>query len=123
MAHLLRTNRHRFKPLAPRPEQYRLLERLCSDLRKLIDDKTCLSNHITSCLKEYSLQAVGLFRDVASPISLAFLRAFPDPDTVRQASRSDFIAFFRTHRYTHPQRVDTLYERTHASAPATDPVV
>jgi len=123
MAHLLRTDRHRFKPLAPQPEQYRLLERLCSDLRKLIDAKTCLSNQITSCLKEYYPQAVGLFRDVASPISLAFLRAFPDPDTVRQTDRSGFAAFFRTHRYTHPRRVDALYERTHTSAPAADPVV
>jgi transposase len=123
MAHLLRTDRHRCKPLAPRPAQYRLLERLCSDLRKLIDDKTCLSNQITSCLKEYYPQAVGLFRDVARPISLAFLRAFPDPDTVRQTDRSAFAAFFRTHRYTHPQRVDALYERTHASAPGADPVV
>ncbi len=49
-AHLLRTDRHRFKPLAPAPEQYRRLDRLCLDLRKLIDDKTRLSNQITSCL-------------------------------------------------------------------------
>jgi transposase len=37
MAHLLRTDRHRFQPLAPAPEHYRLLDRLCLDLRKLID--------------------------------------------------------------------------------------
>ena len=122
-AHLLRTDRHRFKPLVPAPEQYRLLDRVCLDLRKLIEEKTRLSNQITSCLKEYYPQAVGLFRDVASPISLAFLHAFPDPDTVQQTDRSDFATFFRTQRYTHPQRVDALYERTHAPAPAADPVV
>jgi hypothetical protein len=101
----------------------RLLDRLCLDLRKLIDEKTRLSNQITSCLKEYYPQAVGLFRDVASPISLAFLQAFPDPDTVRQTDRSAFAAFFRAQRYTHPQRVDALYERTHAPVPEADPVV
>jgi transposase len=69
MAHLLRTDRHRFKPLAPAPAHYRLLDRLCLDLRKLIDEKTRLSNQIASCLKEYYPQAVGLFRDVASPIA------------------------------------------------------
>ena len=123
MAHLLRTDRHRFKPLAPAPEHYRLLERLCLDLRKLIDDKTRLSNQITSCLKEYYPQAVGLFRDVASPITLAFLQAFPDPETVQQTDRNAFVAFFRAQHYTHPQRVDVLYERTHAPAPVADPVV
>ena len=122
-AHLLRTDRHRFQPMAPAPEHYRLLDRMCLDLRKLIDEKTRLSNQITSCLKEYYPQAVGLFRDVASPISLAFFQAFPDPDTVRQTDRSDFAAFFRTQRYTHPQRVDALYERTHAPVPEADPVV
>lgn len=122
-AHLLRTDRHRFKPMAPAPEQYRLLDRMCLDLRKLIDEKTRLSNQITSCLKEYYPQAVGLFSDVASSISLAFLQTFPEPDTVQQTDRSDFAAFFRTQRYTHPQRVDALYERTHAPVPEADPVV
>jgi transposase len=123
MAHLLRTDRHRFKPLAPPPAHYRLLDRLCLDLRKLIDEKTRLSNQITACLKEYYPQAVDLFRDVASPISLAFLQAFPDPATVQQTDRSTFGAFFRTQRYTHPQRVDALYERTHAPALKADPIV
>lgn len=123
LAHLLRTDRHRFMPLAPPPEPYRLLERLCLDLRKLIDEKTRLSNQMTSCLKEYYPQAVGLFRDVASPISLAFLQAFPDPDTVRQTDQSCFAAFFRAQHYTHPQRIDTLYMWTHAPTPPADPVV
>jgi transposase len=35
LAHLLRTDRHRFKPLVLLPEDYRLLDRLCLDLRKL----------------------------------------------------------------------------------------
>jgi hypothetical protein len=123
MAQRLRTDRHRFQPLAPPPEHYRLLDRLCLDLRKLIDAKTRLRNQITSCLKEYYPQAVGVFRDVARPMSWAFLQAFPDPDTVPQTDRSAFAAFFRVQRYTHPQRVDALYARTHAPGPEADPVV
>src|SRR3990167_2660601 len=33
LAHLLRTDRHRFKALVPLPEDYRLLDRFCGDLR------------------------------------------------------------------------------------------
>jgi len=36
-AHLLRTDRHRFKPLGLAAEDYRLLDRLCLDLRKLVE--------------------------------------------------------------------------------------
>jgi transposase len=96
---------------------------LCLDLRKIIDEKTRLSNQITSCLKEYYPQAVGLFRDVASQISLAFLKAFPDPQTVLGTNKSRFTAFFRKQRYTHPQRVDALYEQTRVKAPEADPVL
>lgn len=123
MAHLLRTDRHRCPPLAPPPEPYRLLDRLCLDLRKLIEEKPRLSNHITSCLKAYDPPAVGWLREVASPIARAFLQAFPDPDTVRQPDRSAFTAFFRAQHYTHPPRVDALAARTHAPVPAADPVV
>jgi len=42
---------------------------------------------------------------------------------VRQTDRSAFAAFFRAQHSTHPQRVDTLYERTHAPTPEADPVV
>jgi transposase len=95
MAPLLRTARHRCKPLVPPLEHYRLLARLGLDLRQRIDDKTRLRHHMTSCLKEYSPQAVGWFRDVARPISVAFLQMFPDPDPVRQTAQSAFAACFR----------------------------
>jgi hypothetical protein len=42
---------------------------------------------------------------------------------VRQTDRQTFAAFFHAQRYTHPQRVDMLYARTHAPAPEADPVV
>jgi transposase len=123
LAHRLRTERHRFKPLGPPPEPYRRLERRGLDVRQRIDDKTRLSNHITSCLKAYSPQAVGWFRDVASPIAVACLPTFPDPDTVRQTDQSAFAACFRAPCSTPPPRVDTRYARTHTPAPEADPVV
>ena len=60
LAHLLRTDRHRFKPLVLLPEDYRLLDRLCLDLRKLVDDRTRVVNQINDCLKEFYPQALGV---------------------------------------------------------------
>jgi transposase len=53
LAHLLRTDRHRFRPFQLLPEPYRLLDRLCSDLRKLVEDRTRVVNQIQQCLKEF----------------------------------------------------------------------
>ena len=78
LAHLLRTDRQRFKALRPFPEDYRLLDRLCQDLRKLVDEKSRISNQITSVLKEFYPKALELF-SLDSNIGIAFLKTFPDP--------------------------------------------
>jgi len=123
MAHLLRTDRHRFSPLEMLPEEYRLLGELCKDLRQMIEDKTRLMNRLTSCLKDYYPQAVGLFSGVDSPISTTFLKAFPDPSVLAACSEKKFQAFFARQRYPHPKRVSELFERTRVPAPVADPVV
>ena len=123
MAHLLRTDRHCFKPLAPLPEDYRLLDRLCADLRKIIDDKVRVSNQLTAVLKEYYPQALGLFASFDSRIALAFLAAFADPHSLRALKKSRFIAFFKRQRYTHPERVESMWRQAQVPAPEADPVV
>jgi transposase len=123
MAHLLRTDRHRFTPLRLRPDAYRLLEQLCQDLRQLTHDKTRLVNRLSACLKEYYPQALGLFSQLDAPISLAFLQAFPDPPTLQAVSYKRFAAFFAKKHYSHPERVETLYQQTRQPAPSADPMV
>lgn len=99
LAHLLRTDRHRFKPLSLLPEQYRLLDQLCLDLRKLVDARTRLANQITACLKEFYPQALGLFCEIDSPISMAFLKSFPDPETLLATTKRRLASFFKKQNY------------------------
>lgn len=123
LAHLLRTDRQRFKPLLPMPEDYRLLDRLCLDLRKIVEEKSRLMNQITSSLKEYYPQAVGLFSETDSPICTAFLQAFPDPDTLLACKKTRFVAFFKKQRYPRPELIDTLWQKVQAPSVKADPVV
>lgn len=121
-AHLLRTDRHVFKALKPLPEDYRLLDRLCSDLRKLVDEKSRITNQITSCLKEFYPKALELF-SLNSQISIDFLKAFPDHQKLTACRKKTFCAFFEKHQYSHPDRVEKLWEITRLPALQPDAVV
>lgn len=123
MAHLLRTDRHCFKPLRPLPEDYRLLDRLCADLRKIIDDKVRVINQLTAVLKEYYPQPLGLFASFDSRIALVFLAAFADPQSLRGVKKSRFLAFFKRHGYTHPERVESMWQQAQSPALEADPVI
>jgi len=123
LAHLLRTDRHRFKPLVLPPEDYRLLDRLCLDLRKLVDDRTRVVNQINDCLKEFYPQALELFYKMDSAISIAFLGTFPDPKILLATTKRRFRAFLRAQNYPYLEKADQLYGKIHAPAPQADPVI
>jgi transposase len=120
-AHLLRTDRQRFRALNPLPEDYRLLDRLCQDLRKLVDEKSRISNQITSLLKEYYPKALELV-SVDSKIAIAFLRTFPDPGALASFDKKSFVGFFKKHHYSRPERVDRLWALAQRPAPKPDGV-
>jgi transposase len=121
LAHLLRTDRQRFKVLRPLPEDYRLLDRLCQDLRKLVDEKTRILNQITSILKEFYPKPLELF-SVDSKIAIAFLKAFPDPQALRTCKQKKFVSFFKEHHYNRPQKVGELWASVQTPAPVPDSV-
>lgn len=121
MAHLLRTDRHRFDALSLMPEEYRLLDALCTDLRQMIADRTRLINRLKSCLKEYYPTVLSLFEDVDTGIALAFLRAFPDPAALEAVSEKRFAALFRKERYSRPARVPELYQLSRVPSLRADP--
>jgi transposase len=123
LAHILRTDREHYAPLNILPEQYRLLEELCQDLRQMIDDRTQIINRLTSCLKAYYPQALNLFSRLDSQVSVAFLRAFPEPAKLTTLSKKRFLAFLEKHQYSHPERGEQIYAQATAAAPAADPVI
>ena len=122
LAHLLRTDKQRFKPLKPFPDNYRLLDRLCSDLQKLIDDKTRILNQITSILKEFYPVPLHLF-SVDSRIAAEFLKEFPDPIVLQQCDKKRFFSFFKKHHYSRPNSVDAFWQTAQSPTPQPDLVV
>jgi len=110
LANILRTDRHRFRPIMPDSTLARELKVLTRDHKHLVKSRTALSNQLTACLKAYYPRALELFSKVTQPITLAFLKAYPTPQGASGLSLKGLKCFLREHRYTHPQRVEELYK-------------
>jgi len=108
LGNILRTDRHLFRPLKPLPEDYRLLDRLCTDLRKVVDEKSRVTNQVTACLKEFYPKALDIF-SLDSQIFIDFLKAFPDHRTLSTCKKKTFLAFLKKHRYPCSAKADELW--------------
>ena len=75
----------------------------------MVRSRTALSNQLTACLKAYYPKALELFSKVTQPITLAFLKAYPTPQSVVDLFLKGLRCFLSEHRYTHPERVEELY--------------
>ena len=89
----------------------------------MVDDRTKTMNRLTSCLKGYYPQALTVFGRLDAQITIAFLRAFPDPESLKALSKKRFFAFLKKNHYTQPGRADELYQSANAPAPLADAVV
>ena len=122
LAHLLRTDRHLFQPIKPLPEDYRLLDRLCSDLRKVVDEKSRVTNQVISCLKEFYPKALETF-SLNSQIFIDFLKTFPDHGTLNACTKKTFLAFLKKRRYPYPSRAEELWKVIQSPALQPDRVI
>lgn len=123
LAHILRTDRQHYAPLLMLPEDYRLMDELCQDLRQMVDDKTRIVNRLASCLKGYYPQALGLFSRLDSQIAMAFLRSYPDPTHLNSLSKKQFLAFLKKQQYPCPGRIETLYAAVSTPSLVADTVI
>jgi transposase len=118
LASIVRTDRDshtRLQPNTPLTQQIAAHLRLAELLRGSIQRQT---NQLRSVLLRTYPTAVGLFSDLAGPVSLDFLIAYPTAAAARALSRADFEAFCREHHYT---RTDQLPKRyAHLIEPALE---
>jgi transposase len=121
LGHLLRTDRHLFRPLKPLPEDYRLLDRLCGDLRKAVDEKSRILNQVISCAKEFYPKALEIF-SLNSRIFIDFLKAFPDHEALSSCRKKTFLTFLKKHRYSYPAKAEQHWQTIQSPSPQPDKV-
>jgi transposase len=118
LAELLLHHRERLRTWSPDDEQTRTLRLLVEHRRRLVGDRTRLSNRLTSLLKCYFPQVLEWFPDLRTELVCDFLLRWPSLEALKRVRRETLLKFFRAH---HSVRRETL-ERRLASIKAALPL-
>jgi transposase len=117
LCELARTDRHRFRLLEPDLDETKALRALTRAREDLVAARVALANQLRAELERFWPGPVGLFSDLDSPISLAFLARYPSPSDARGLGEKRLAAFLKAHRYTNRKTAAQLLERLR-SAPS-----
>ena len=123
LASIMRTDRESHRRLRPNlalTQQILAQVRLIEILRRSIQRQ---SNQLRAVLFRTYPQAVGLFSDLTSQITLEFLLAYPTVQDAQTLSREAFEAFLRQHGYTRSDLIPLRYARLLEPFPTADPAV
>jgi transposase len=117
LADLLRTDGHRFQPLAPQGDDIRALRALVRGRDDLVATRVQLANQLRSLLQSFWPGAAEIFADIDSPIGLAFIQRYPTPESACRLGPKRMAAFCAQHAYSGRRSADALLARLH-QAPA-----
>jgi transposase len=119
LADLLRTDGHRFRPLAPQSDPIRALRALVRGRDELVATRIQLANQLRAVLDSFWPGAAAVFADIDSPIALAFIVRYPTPASAARLGPKRMAAFCAQHAYSGRRRPEELLQRLHQ---AVDPV-
>jgi transposase len=108
LAELLLHHRERLRAWHPDDEQTRALRLLVEHRRRVVGDRTRISNRLTSLLKCYFPQVLEWFPDIRTELVCDFLLRWPSLDALKRVRRETLLQFFRQHNSV---RQDTLEKR------------
>lgn len=119
LADLLRTDGHRFKPLAPQSDEIRALRALVRGRDDLVAARVQLANQLRALLQSFWPGAAEVFADVDSPIALAFVKRYPTPESASRLGPKRMAAFCAQHAYSGRRSPEELLERLHLAPAVT----
>ena len=117
IAEYLRLRRHRLRTLAPFSPQTRALRAVVRTRDDLVEARVAATNQLSACLEAFWPGANGVFADVESPISLAFLTRYPTPESAASLGEQRMAAFMVKHGDSGRRPAGELLKRLRA-APA-----
>ena len=101
LCELARTDHHRFRVLEPDSDQTKALRALTRGREDLVGMRTALTNQLRAELERFWPGPLGLFTDLDSRISLAFLERYPSPADARGLGEAALgQGFLRARSYT-----------------------
>jgi transposase len=119
LADLLRTDGHRFTPLAPQSDAIRALRALVRGRDDLVATRVQLANQLRELLQTYWAGAGEVFADIDSPIALAFIQRYPTPESASRLGPKRMAAFCAQHAYCGRRSAEDLLARLHQAPGAS----
>ena len=116
LCELARTDHHRFGVLEPASDQTKALRALTRAREDLVGARVALCNQLRAELERFWPGPIGLFTDLDSPISLAFLAKYPSPHDARALGEKRMAAFLAAQRYSGHKPAGELLARLRAAA-------
>jgi transposase len=117
LADILRTDGHRFRPLAGLSDEVKALRALVRGRDDLVAQRVALANQLRSLLDGFWPGAAAVFAALDSPIALAFLTRYPTPDSAARLGEKRIAAFMAQNAYCGRRSPAELLARLRA-APA-----
>jgi transposase len=111
LCELARTDAHRFRVLEPDSDETKAIRALSRAREDLVMARVALANQLRAELERCWPGPIGLFRNLDSAISLAFLARYPSPEDARGLGEKRMAAFLKAHRYTNRKTPAQLLER------------
>ncbi len=119
LAELLLHHREHLRAWQPDSEQTRTLRYLVEHRRRLVDDRTRLSNRLTALLKLYFPQVLEWFPDLRTNLVCDFLLRWPALEALGRVRRATLRKFFRQHHSVRAQTIEKRVNLIKASQPLT----
>jgi transposase len=120
LADCLRTDGHRWPSLQPDTPATVTLRSHVRARKDLVETRVAVANQLRAHLQVTFPGAVGLFRDIDSPISLRFLERFPSNTRARWLSEKRLGAWLRANGYCGRKTPKELYSRLERAAHGID---
>ena len=96
----LRTDHRRFQALRPDSEATQVVRSLSAMRRTLVNKRVAVRNELEALLRVQLPGVIGLFSDLTSPTSLAFLERFPTQEKADWLSPARLAKWLASRRYT-----------------------
>jgi transposase len=119
LADLLRTDRHRLRPLRPLDTATRELQALVRLRDDHVKARVAATNQLAALLGQHWPGAAAIFGRLDSEIALDFLNRYPTPQSTTRLGEARLEAFLRRHSYSGRRSASELLARLrHAPRPA-----
>lgn len=119
---MVRNSPERFRAWKPDDADTRSLPLLTQNRRQLVNQKTALTNQLTSLLKTYYPQALELAGVLDSLQACDFLKQWPTLEALQQARAGQIRQLYREHGHPSPEQLDRRLEQIRQARPlTTDP--